>query len=94
MAEHATKEDLDHLSKEIKDHNQLIINPIKEDIGEIKIKLNGASGLNGLIGDMKKFDKRQAILELQLKIVYGLLVFVSTSIIGVGIYQLNMYLKS
>jgi len=75
MAEHATKEDLKDLSKEIKDHITLLIDPMKKDINDVEIVLLGKSRVNGVAGNQKT-------MKTQINIIYGLLTFTSAAIAG------------
>lgn len=73
-----TRKDLDvALEKQcddIKEHINLLVSPIIKEQAEVRVVLTGASRLNGLVGKTKT-------LVTNLKIIYGLLVFISAVLI-------------
>lgn len=81
MAEHVTKEDLEHLSKEIKDHILLLITPIKKDVENLETVLLGKSRLNGVAGTVKG-------LCTKTNVVYILLAFIAAAIVKIEIWGL------
>jgi len=76
--DHPTKQDLKDLSADIEKHINLLIAPILADQEDMKTILIGASRRNGLVGDQKT-------VKTQIKVIYGMLVFVSTMIIGTAV---------
>lgn len=69
-----TRKDLDEAlgtqCDNIKEHIQLLVAPIVKEQEEVRVVLTGASRMNGLVGKVKT-------LVTNLKIIYGLLIFVA-----------------
>ena len=47
-----TKQDLIQAVRDIKEHVDIVVNPIKEDVSDHDTILRGASKKNGLVGDV------------------------------------------
>lgn len=71
-----TREDLDKHTADIKEHLDLKLAPIVKDQAKAEKVLHGTSGRNGVVGDQKT-------MQTNLKVVYGLLVFVSAGLVKI-----------